>query len=410
MSKETLKDRCKVNTNYNTDTFVGIKTTQGDVVVSFPLGFRLSDDERNLRKDILLLLNVLSNTTYLKESRLNNSIEQVDLALPVYSYLYVITDYYSRGIFKETESVNEISKYGKINWNKTIKTQKPYISGDDIIYLDYITSKHCINENEMITLIHEYCVYESFDKLGWLFTSSMPPKPRVKLNKKNFSRTIKKKLDETYNDRNRQLFRHLLAIIEYLSDDKSTDFRYGTNRFEYIWEVMIDRAYGISNKIDYFPSTKWIIEDELHDNSYLKPDTIMLARDNIYVMDAKYYKYGWTKSPEHLPDSESINKQITYGEYIAESTKFLNHDGKHPKVLNAFIMPYDAWGETFHTEETLHHVGNAISNWKSSDGTKPYERVVGILIDIKTLMSDYSRDNKKIIEMAELIEKSIHTQ
>ena len=28
------------------------------------------------------------------------------------------------------------------------------------------------------------------------------------------------------------------------------------------------------------------------------------------------YKYGWTGIPEHLPNGSSINKQITYGEYL----------------------------------------------------------------------------------------------
>ena len=35
------------------------------------------------------------------------------------------------------------------------------------------------------------------------------------------------------------------------------------------------------------------------------------------MQDAKYYKYGWTQLPKDLPSSSSINKQISYGEYIA---------------------------------------------------------------------------------------------
>lgn len=57
---------------------------------------------------------------------------------------------------------------GKINWNRTIKTQKSYVQGTDVFYLDFVTKNDRVKENELITLIHEYCVYESFEQMGWL--------------------------------------------------------------------------------------------------------------------------------------------------------------------------------------------------------------------------------------------------
>ncbi len=67
----------------------------------------------------------------------------------------------------------------------------------------------------MITIIHEYCVYESFDKMGWLFTNSMPQKPRIKFNYRMFKRHLMDKIASTFNDNNKMLFRNLLAIIDY---------------------------------------------------------------------------------------------------------------------------------------------------------------------------------------------------
>ena len=60
----------------------------------------------------------------------------------------------------------------------------------------------------------------------------------------------------------------------------------------------------------------------VYSNSKLKPDSVMITNDHIYILDAKYYKYGQTKNPKDLPKSASINKQITYGEYVAENEKF----------------------------------------------------------------------------------------
>ena len=103
MSALALEDRCRVNTNIDTDTFVGIKAEGGDIEISFPLGYRLENDERGLRKDIILLLNTLSKHTDRKDSKLNKHMEFNEVDIPIQAFLYVIADYYSRGYYKERE-------------------------------------------------------------------------------------------------------------------------------------------------------------------------------------------------------------------------------------------------------------------------------------------------------------------
>ena len=71
MTRVSLRDKCSINTNIDTDTFVGVKAIEGDISICFPLGFRLSDDDKELRKDILLLLNVLSKNTERRDSEIN---------------------------------------------------------------------------------------------------------------------------------------------------------------------------------------------------------------------------------------------------------------------------------------------------------------------------------------------------
>ena len=62
--------------------------------------------------------------------------------------------------------------------------------------------------------------------------------------------------------------------------------------FNYIWERLIDFTYGISNKQDYFPRTQWnLIYETKNAKGYaLEPDTIMSNGDDVFVLDAKYYK------------------------------------------------------------------------------------------------------------------------
>ena len=52
-----LKDRCHINTNRKTDTFVGLKFDGKNYTVSFPLGYAIAseDDDKLLREDLLLL-------------------------------------------------------------------------------------------------------------------------------------------------------------------------------------------------------------------------------------------------------------------------------------------------------------------------------------------------------------------
>lgn len=406
MTNNSLFDRCRTNTNIESDVFVGIRRKDDCYEVNFPLGYHRSEDEKGLRKDILTLINILAKNTDKKESEIYVGLNQTDpTGIPVQAYLYLIKDFFERGYYKERDTYKQIAKRGKIDWSRTIKTQKPLLQDNEAYYLNFVVKKNTINEDELITHVHKYCVFESFEKFGWLFTSFVPLEPKMGLNRKMMLAVVNDKLQNTFNDRNKQLFKNMIAVIKAMKDDAESEFRYGTYRFEYVWEKMIDRVFGIPEKEKYFPKTTWNLADgREHDNSFLKPDTIMLLNGKVYVLDAKYYKFGWSGALGHLPESTSINKQITYGEYIAEDNKFMK-DGNHPTVYNAFIMPYDSKGKKFPMRTPIHYIGSATSDSKGGD--KKYENVLGILMDVKYLMGIDSRmDQSEILKLAELIEKN----
>ena len=405
MREIDIRSKCRVNSNRDGDTFVGLKCDDGDISINFPIGYHISGDNKELRKDIMLLFTTLAVNTERKESELLGQGSGFDdVEFPLQSYMYIIKDFIVRGYYREQEVSYKTAKTGKINWNKTIKTQKPYMQDNELFYLDFITKKNSIKENELITLIHEYCVYESFERIGWLFTKIMPKKPRIVKRDKVFRTVLKEKISQTFNDKNRLLFRHMLAIIDFEGDkDSDKNYRYGTYRFEYAWEKMIDKVFGIDNKTDYFPKTTWYVNGDRYDNASLEPDTIMLYGNNVYILDAKYYKYGVTGKAWDLPESTSINKQITYGEYVANEQKFKNIHGNEMKVFNAFLMPFDCVSGEHTGNLEMVKIGEAVSNWK--DNSNEYEKIQGILIDVKTLMNINVRQEMKEIEkLAQLIE------
>ncbi|MDD3402399.1 MAG: LlaJI family restriction endonuclease [Hespellia sp.] len=390
-----------MNTNWEKDVFVGIKCENNDISINFPLGYDISHDDQELRKDILLLLNTIRTTTARKDSEITEGHKGYnETAFPIQAYIAVIYDFYSRGYYKEREVIYRVAKRGKMDWNRTIKTQKAYIQNNNAYYLDFVTKKNTVNNDEIITLIHEFCVYESFAKIGWLFTSSMPEKPRLKYNEKLFRSVLREKISSTFNDLNKSLFISMLAIVDDQGSDKSGyNYKYGTYRFEYVWEAMIEKVYGINGKEKYFPKTYWNIAGKENPNASLEPDTIMVSNGDVYVLDAKYYKYGATGRTGDLPGSTSINKQITYGEYIAEQNKFKKIYGDDFKVYNAFLMPFNSMGQRWKTEQNVLRVGEAYGDWKQNN--KSYEKVQGIVIDIKHLMKISTRQNEdEIIKLA----------
>lgn len=406
-NRENIKDHCHINTDLDIDTFVGIKENTNDFKVFFPMGYHLSRLEKEVKIDIRILLNVLLKNTK-KENRVlqeNKFNSKVDVEFPINAYLFIIKYFLSHGYYIEKGNYYKTQKKGKINWLRTFKRQKPLVQQNGSFVYTRMTVRYNKPENnKLISQINKYCVYESFKELGWLFTSFSPRMPKIFFNKKLFIRILKKKLSNTYNTDQKILFIAMIDMINYLDERANNDqLYYGTNRFEYVWESLIDKTFGVKNKRDYFPRAEWTLRvGKKKKSSALLPDTIMKQGENFYVLDAKYYKYGVTGCYNDLPNSSSINKQITYGEYIDDI--YCKGRG-HRKVFNAFLMPYDKTENPFHLKNTFQNIGEATEKWKGRDD-KNYSRVQGILVDTKDLMfhdkigqKNYLKEFVKCIEL-----------
>lgn len=403
---------CVYDAKLNGDEFVGIRIKNDKPQVYFPVGYRKPQTEREQKKDILNLISVLSVYSNKKESFQTQSAESQ--SFPIHAYIGVFTYYINYGYFSETESIYKKGTSGIINWNKTIKRIQPQISKKKPIYLDFIVRKTRLNEDNLITQIHKYCVEESYKKIGCIFSSIKPDAAPIKFNEALFSSVLLSKISNTFNEKHLILFRQMLDIVRFLGKNKKNqNMLFGTNDFEYVWEKLIDEVYGVSEekKQDFYPRTKWIL-DNFEENevgqecekSALRPDTIMLftkkTEEAVFILDAKYYRYGaMTKpNPAYLPGSASINKQFTYAEYVSTLEKY-----KHSKIYNAFIMPYKADFPEGKFDLTPKRIGIATGEWKKEG--KTYEKIYGLLLDIKSLMYRHPRqstDDMRIL--AEIID------
>ena len=388
-----------------TDNFVGIRFSDGVPQVIFPHGFAISDNEQEQRKDVFILLAVLKRFTERMEGDKSKNAQSLLARFPIASYQYVIQDFLEHGYYVEKEVKYIQSLKGKVNWKRTIQQEKPQLDGDSVVYLNFQVKTNQINDTNLITQIHRYCVYKSFYLFGWLYLSSayLPTEPQFKMDKKLFINTLKNALSNTFNDTKRKLFQSMINILN--EEDEETDIKncsIGVNRFDSVWENLIDYVFGEENKDKYFPHATWHIikSGRTSPSSALEPDTIMKYNGKIYVLDAKYYQYGVTGSTSDLPNTSSIQKQITYGKHIAEH---FYGDSKE-KVYNAFIMPFNSGGS-----EITKFVSVGTADWEQYNKlTFNYAYVLGILLDTKWLISKYSKHNALEIEkMAQLIETSL---
>lgn len=172
-----LREHCHLASNEDGDRFVGVKADSFNAMIYFPLGYQIPDSDDELRRDIKNLFYVLAAFTDKTDRVLHmdkfTAPQTVDF--PIQAYLNVINYYLDRNgsYYTETEVTYRVDRRGKTDWPRTIKKIPPMIQGkSSIIYLNNVVRDNSPNKNKMITLIHKYCVSESFERIGWIYTTN----------------------------------------------------------------------------------------------------------------------------------------------------------------------------------------------------------------------------------------------
>ena len=406
---DDISKHCYINTNEDGDRFVGIKADSDNAMVYFPIGYQLPDTDAQIRKDIRHLIQVLSEFTT-KEERLlavKKYKRLLKVEFPINAYKSVIEYYFSIGgkYYVEVDPIYKKNSQGKQDWSRTVKKQVPLVQQRDgvssFIYTEFTVRTSMPNASKQITQINHFCVYEAFKKLGWLYVSYMPELPGAHPDIKTSIAILNSKLSNTNDDKKRNLFQSMKDMLLYMDEEPSDkSFFYGTEDFEHVWEKLIDHAFGERDKDKYFPRSRWLLQyGQYKEKRPLMPDTIMIYNGKYYILDAKYYKYGVTGIPDHLPNGSSINKQITYGEYL-EKYKGVSANS----LFNAFIMPYNMTNNMFGLTENVGYIGEAIGDWRRNK--KYFERIQGIVMDTRYLMYHYMGNlMKEKADLAECIEE-----
>ena len=103
-----------------------------------------------------------------------------------------------------------------------------------------------------------------------------------------------------------------------------------------------------------------------------------------------------------LLETQSIQKQITYGDYVFNTLD----KSDNSKVRNAFILPYNKKLENFlndpntlkYNDGNLAYFGQAYTDWRNAEDPKDYEKVYAFGIDFNYLLKNYNKPDYVIID------------
>ncbi len=415
-----FSDKVIFKNGYEEDNFVGLKYKKDQINVFLPIGYNKqvfsTDDELSSEQKIDLLL--LLKTVALVKS-LNN--EKTDFGdnignndeVPYNSFIWIISDYFNNGLYQEIDKKYSQKGHGKINWKKTLNSEH-YFEDDSVTFINpYYESS--IQRSTLITELNNYCLHISFKYIGFLFGKVFLPEcnineESIKDNIQYYMDVINKELSKSFNDRKKTLLTNMKRILMMNFDDSfEVQPTYGTRRYEYAWEKMVNDTLG--SKIDiskFFPNAYWNIQGKVEeDKSKLRPDSILLNSNKVYILDAKYYKYGITGNISDLPHTDSIQKQITYGDHISNNPQ--TYGVEKNNIYNAFILPFNKDEKPFKCDDNIKYMGYANSAWRDKKENYNYEKILLLLIDTKYMIDCFYQreiaDLKKLIELIEKLSK-----
>lgn len=415
-----FSDKVDFKKSYEEDNFVGLKYQKNKINIYLPLGydmtvFKTDQDLNSSQKvDLLLLLKTISLVKSLYNSKTDFGEDTGDNnEIPFNSFIWMISDYFNNGLYQEIDKRYAQKAHGKINWKRTLNSEH-YFTNNSVIFINPFYETN-VQKSSIITELNNYCLHKSVEYIGFLFGNIILPECNlkesfVKDNLRYYIDILNKELSKSFNDRKKLLITHIKRILEMNFDDSfENQATYGTRRYEYAWEKMVNSTLG--SKIDiskFFPNAYWNIKGKKQeDRSKLRPDSIYIDRkyNKLYILDAKYYKYGITGNISDLPHTDSIQKQITYGDHISNHYEIYGFEKNN--IYNAFIIPFNRHSEPFLSEDNMKYMGYANSAWRDKTQFRNYERISLLLIDMKYMIDCFYEKEKVDLEnLITLIEES----
>lgn len=225
------------------------------------------------------------------------------------------------------------SGYNKINWRKTISSQKPLVQRGKPIYMNPVNKKKQINfDEELLVIFYSIlnyinktygfcckvnCNYELID--GSLFEAY-----RKRLGKKRLKEIKYKYFSDTALHLWELCYSYFECSSTISSSNQIEDFLIATN-FNLVFEAIIDELIGSDVPKGLQEQRDGKIVDHIYSyESLVRPESIY------YIGDSKYYKIGGDVG------ANSVYKQFTYAKNVIQ----YNFDLIFGKQTGGDPLPY----------------------------------------------------------------------
>lgn len=373
------------------DSFVGLKMKGEQIHLYYPETYRLDMGSPAFRQNVMDLLRTISIAkSGAKSAERGGSPADIAGDPTLTSCLWVIRDYLANGFYVKREKVYAPNRHGRVNWKRTMQATPMVVNGN-FLYPRLIAKRKESTEHILVK-IHRYCVKKSIDLIGWLFglsSARIEAEAVTKSLKRRYVAALQEERRRTYDDEKRLRLYHLQNIMLGLdTGEGGEELVYGVDSYHYVFERMIDALFGNVKDLRRFaPRAGW----QLLKNAYreipgtaLRPDTVLLRGHDVFILDAKFYRFGYTGAESDLPGTTSVQKQITYGDYIKK-----NAPVPVENVYNAFLLPYDRTRRIFASDDVLQYIGFAKSSWRGNE--EKHELVHAFLIDLTYVVKNWNR-------------------
>lgn len=367
--------------NKTADDYVGILVTEkSETIVNLPIGYKYVKSETNslefqnsMRKLFKLL--ALKNGNKYEETQIKNEFDLI-------SSVRVLENYIEYGFYKKNSIETKLNSNGRVDWKKTICSNKNYNINGKKIYNNIYTKKFDYNKENQVKNIQKFCLNEISRIIGSFFGISFYENIEEIYTESQMIEILKSELRNTNQDKKIEILENLIKFIENTNFKKITEgniiFKY--QKFQYIWQQLVD-CEGITKKEKKLlqPKAEYRFWENNEKTDKIiqpsQPDTIMIDDKNkyVFIFDAKYYK------EDNLPNEYDIFKQIRYGEYVRNELKIKFN--KNYKIINAFILPKSL-------EENFEIMNYYATSIKDREADYDYEKIYVIYVDTKSLIDN----------------------
>lgn len=313
-----------------------------------------------------------------------------DEAFQFHSMIWLIRDYIDNGYYTETERVVCREDQGRIDWKHTLRHSGIYFDGNSLLYRDFYVQKNRLDEANILAQIYKCCLVYSAECIGFLYNVSQTERSVFRMDLTVdvgfMCYQVQKELGRTFNSYKQMLLRHLLTILKgRQGKTRAISLCMHDKEFEYVFEFLVNSVFGTEAVQNFYNEYGYVIGYNRFSASKLRPDTIMKnpmesesdeksVGPDFYVIDAKYYNYGYTENPRDLPQASAIAKQIGYNHYLSQS--------ENKTFYSIFLLPFAKGAD----DEPIKYIGYAAdASWFSSSVNK-MNKVAVCLVDLKTLV------------------------